>query len=128
VVVGAVEPVRIVEADLVFRARIDTGAGSSSLDAREIVVEEHRVHFVLEDEAGQRRMLYAPIADHALVRGALGSDQRPRIALQLEMAGVRKRVLVSLRDRSRMQYKMLVGRDFLDGDFVVDVARGDGAE
>lgn len=127
-VVGAVEPVRIVEADLVFRARIDTGAGSSSLDAREIAVEDGRVRFVLEDEAGQRRMLSAPLADHALVRGALGSDQRPRIALQLELGGVRKRVLVSLRDRSRMQYKMLVGRDFLAGDFVVDVARGGAVE
>ena len=37
-------------------------------------------------------------------------------------------VLVSLRDRSRMKYKMLVGRDFLAGDFLVDAARGESVD
>jgi hypothetical protein len=48
---------------------------------------------------------------------------RPRVTLELELGGVAKRVRVSLRDRSRMDYKLLVGRDFLAGDFLVDVDR-----
>jgi len=128
VVVGAVERVRIVDANLELVARIDTGAAASSLHAEEIEVEWDRVNFVLPGPDGVRRKMSAPIADHAWVLTTHGRDLRPRVALQIEMGGVRKRVLVSLRDRSRMQYKMLVGRDFLTGNFVVDVARGEGAE
>ncbi len=39
--------------------------------------------------------------------------------------GVEKLLPVSLRDRGGMQYKMLVGRDFLAGDFLVDVGVGE---
>jgi hypothetical protein len=127
-VVGAAERVRVIDADLEVLARIDTGAAACSLHAEEIEVDWDQVHFVLSDGNGVRQRLSAPIADHAWVNSAHGKDLRPRVALQLELGGVRKRVLVSLRDRSRMQYKMLVGRDFLAGDFVVDVARGEGAE
>lgn len=123
VVVGAVEPVGIAEAGFVLPGRIDTGAAASSVHAVEIEVDWDRVHFVLEDGRGGRRPMTAPIADHAWVTSAHGTDLRPRVALHLELRGVRKEVLVSLRDRSRMQYKVLVGRDFLAGDFVVDVAR-----
>ena len=127
-VVGAAEPVRVVDADLTLLARIDTGAAACSLHAEDIEVDWDRVHFVLRDGSGQPRRLSAPIADHAWVQSAHGTDLRPRVALQLELGGVRKRVLVSLRDRSRMKYKMLVGRDFLAGDFLVDAARGESVD
>ena len=40
---------------------------------------------------------------------------------------VEREVLVSLNDRSRMSYTMLLGRNFLDGQFLVDVTGGDDA-
>ena len=121
--IGAVETVRVVEADLAFRARIDTGAAASSIHATGIRVEGARVHFTLENASGERRDLSAALADVARVRSVKGTEVRPRVALELELGGVAKRVRVSLRDRSRMDYKLLVGRDFLAGDFVVDVDR-----
>jgi hypothetical protein len=36
---------------------------------------------------------------------------------------VEKEVQVNLRDRTPMAYKLLVGRDWIRGDFLVDVSR-----
>ena len=123
VVIGAVETLRVVEADLAFRARIDTGAEASSIHATGIRVEGTEVRFTLDDGEGSSRSLSAPIVDVAHVRTAQSVDLRYRVALHLSLRGVEKRVVVSLRDRSSMDYRLLVGRDFLAGDFLVDVGR-----
>ncbi len=81
------------------------------------------MYFKLENARGERRDLSAALADVAHVRSVKGTEVRPRVALALDLGGVVKRVRVSLRDRSQMDYKLLVGRDFLAGDFVVDVDR-----
>jgi hypothetical protein len=36
---------------------------------------------------------------------------------------VRKRILLSLTDRSGMLFRMILGRKALEGDFLVDVSR-----
>jgi hypothetical protein len=126
-VIGGVETLRVREADLAFRARIDTGAAACSVHATDVRIEGALVSFTLENERGERRALRAPIADEAHVTTAHGSDVRPRVALHLSLGRIEKRVLVSLRDRSQMEHKLLVGRDFLAGDFVVDVGRGEAA-
>jgi hypothetical protein len=122
-VISGVETLRVREADLAFRARIDTGAAASSIHATDVRIEGASVSFTVENERGERRALRADIADEARVRSAHGDDLRPRVALHLSLAGVEKRVLVSLRDRSAMEHRLLVGRDFLAGDFAVDVGR-----
>lgn len=122
-VIGGVEPFEVREAGLSFLARIDTGAEASSIHATDVRLEGSRVHFVLENERGERRSLTAPVVDLAHVRTAQGIDVRPRVALHLVLGGVAKSVAVSLRDRSAMEHKLLVGRDFLAGDFLVDVGR-----
>lgn len=121
--IGARETVGVVELGLAFDARIDTGAAASALHATDVEFLGREVRFTAENERGERRTLRLPIADVAEVRTARGSDRRPRVALHLTLRGVEKRVLVSLLDRSVMQHKLLVGRDFLAGDFVVDVSR-----
>lgn len=121
--IGARETVQVVEAGLAFDARIDTGAAASALHARDLEILGREVRFTVANERGEQRTLTLPIADVAEVRTAQGIDRRPRVALHLALGGVEKRVLVSLRDRSAMRHKLLVGRDFLAGDFVVDVSR-----
>jgi hypothetical protein len=43
------------------------------------------------------------------------------VMLPLEWNGVKKDVLVTINDRTDMDYPLLIGRNFLRGDFVVDV-------
>jgi hypothetical protein len=45
------------------------------------------------------------------------------VRLTLSCQGIEKDTLVSLNDRSEMQYPLLLGRDFLSDDFAADVSR-----
>jgi hypothetical protein len=42
---------------------------------------------------------------------------------KIKMGKIEREILLNLNDRSRMDYKFLVGRNLLLGRFVVDVAR-----
>jgi hypothetical protein len=48
-------------------------------------------------------------------------EKRYIIELVVSWKNVNKTVEVNLRDRSRMNYKLLIGRNWLSGDFLVDV-------
>jgi hypothetical protein len=48
-------------------------------------------------------------------------DHRYKVRLTLEWKDVRKEVLVTLNDRTSMEYPLLIGRNFLQNDFLVDV-------
>jgi hypothetical protein len=52
-------------------------------------------------------------------------DRRYKVPLVFEWNGFRKEVLVTLNDRTHMEYPLLVGRNFLSGDFLVDVDKRD---
>ena len=49
-------------------------------------------------------------------------DKRYKVLLTLKWNDVDKEVLVTLNDRADMEYPLLIGRNFLRGDFLVDVA------
>ncbi len=39
--------------------------------------------------------------------------------------GKNKSIPVNLRDRSELEYKLLIGRNWLEGDYLVDVTKDD---
>lgn len=127
-IVGAVEQVWLVPWGLAVRARIDTGAERSSIDARDVSVSGARgrriVRFTLGVDGGRRRTVEAPLAGFRTIVTPGGlAQRRPSIEIELCLAGVRTRVEVTLNDRHRMDFRMIVGRDLLKGRFLVDVAR-----
>ena len=42
---------------------------------------------------------------------------------KIKMGDIEREVLINLNDRTKMEYKFLVGRNVLLGRFIVDVAR-----
>jgi hypothetical protein len=50
-------------------------------------------------------------------------EVRPLVETELALGLVRKKVLVTLTDRSGMLFRMIIGRKALEGDFRVDVAQ-----
>jgi hypothetical protein len=108
------------------RARVDTGAATSSLDARVISITGRKgartVRFKMMGDAGAV-VVELPVADIHRVRtsDAGRPERRPTVELEICVAGRRFTVETNLNDRSQMEYRMLLGRNALEGRFVVDV-------
>jgi hypothetical protein len=132
-VVGAVEEVRVAEARLPFLARVDSGAAACSIHATAIAAKGgatalaesvgKEITFDVVNAHGEKVRVCATLEKMTRVRSAVGAEERPTVYLTLESNGIRKRVLVTLKDREDMDYKLLLGRNWLEGDFVVDVSR-----
>lgn len=122
IMVGAVEDVVLSPWGISFRARIDTGADLSSLDAREIVVRDDVADFKLGRRFGGRR-LRLPVVEWRQIQTATGTEKRPVVELSICLGSKLFRTPVTLKDRSAMLYPFLVGRSALSGSFFVDPSR-----
>lgn len=121
-VIGAIEHVIIEPFGVKVDARIDTGASTTSLDARNIKVSKDTVTFNLSPKFGGAE-LTVPIIAWKHVRTSGSRARRPVVELELCIDAKRIRVLVNLADRSEMRYPLLLGRNVIKGNFVVDPSR-----
>jgi hypothetical protein len=130
-IIGATATVEEVKTDLLFKARVDTGATTSSLHVEDYVIKDEakkmvdnvgrKIRFRIKNYDGESKWMESKIAKVSLVKTSADLEQRYKVPLTLRVHKVQKRVLVTLNDRSQMKYPMLLGRNFLTGDFVVDV-------
>ncbi|WP_236940040.1 ATP-dependent zinc protease [Falsihalocynthiibacter arcticus] len=119
-VIGWIEHVSLPELSLPnIRAKIDTGARTSALHATEITPfqkdGELWVRFVaqLHDEAPNVRV-ETPIYDIRHIKNTGGiPEERIVIRAALHIAGQSWPISVSLTDRSKMRFPMIVGRTAL---------------
>jgi hypothetical protein len=83
------------------------------------------VRFLLKGNDGKTQWVEGIVADAVRVKSSsLKSgevDHRYKVRLTLQWKDVREEVLVTLNDRTSMEYPLLIGRNFLQGDFLVDV-------
>lgn len=135
--VGEIEPVMIKEKKdgkaLRLLARIDTGAKTSSLDATNIEQFERLfgdntetwVRFTIEDSVNKEMVeVESKLVRTAKIKGhGTESERRCIVKLWIQLGKVNKYVEFSLTDRSNFKYPVLVGRNFLNGEFVVDVSK-----
>jgi hypothetical protein len=130
--VGPVEYIKVVELEnMKYLTRIDTGANTTSIHAFDIKVDDDSgdmkgnigktVTFTTMNEKKEFRTLQATIVDAIIIRNAIAKERRYQVELSLYWKGQMKKVLVNLSDRKKMSYKLLIGRNWLAGDYVVDV-------
>lgn len=122
-VIGQTARVEIAESGLEFLGRVDTGAASTSVHAESVRVDGETVNFILVNRSGGRVEMRAPLMKKDVIRNSLGREQRVYVELTVRHDGVTKRVCANLNDRSGLTYPLLLGRDWLQDDFIVDVAR-----
>ncbi len=128
-IIGWIEPVKIPLAGngLEFTAKIDTGADYSSIDIVSLELMQKKfepwVRFKIEDDNGKLRTLELPIYKITRVKRK-GRESQPRFVVIMDICldGIRKSTRVSLLDRHNYKYRLLLGRNFLRNDFVVDPA------
>jgi ribosomal protein S6--L-glutamate ligase len=128
VLIGRIEWVHLPDVKLKFKARIDTGAKTTSMHAVNIEEVEQRgelfVKFQTVDPEGKPVDLVRKVDTTQRVSNTGGFvTKRYVIKEKIKMGGVEREVLINLNDRSKMEYKFLIGRNVLLGRFIVDVAR-----
>lgn len=127
-VIGAVEEVLLLPWEIRLRARVDTGAAISSIDARGIQIRRTRggrsVRFSLVSDTGGRITLQLPLAGYEVLKSPdAPRERRPLVEMDVCVAGSRVPLRFTLNDRSGMQYRVLLGRNMLADRFLVDAGR-----
>ncbi len=118
-VFGWVEKATLQPWGVEVKAKLDSGALTSSLDARDIEVfdkeDEEWVRFRLrlEDEASGETFterMELPLYRDLRVRGAGGRDERPVVLMKVCLGDTVYEEQFGLRDREEMHYPLLLGR------------------
>ncbi|HUH37323.1 MAG TPA: RimK/LysX family protein [Spongiibacteraceae bacterium] len=129
IIVGSAEYVTLSPPDTHQRARIDTGAETSSIgiaDYRHFERDGKRwieVTFPAKDgepEAVIRRPLVRMVR---IKRHNAESVRRPVIKLTVQLGSIKEEIEFTLADRDDFDYPVLIGRNLLSGRAVVDVSR-----
>lgn len=123
-IIGAVEMVSIRELNgYHVHAKIDTGAKSSSLHCDTIRLDNGMVYFSIHGKGDNaaHHSYEIPAAMIETVRSSNGiAQQRIFVKLTIKIGHASIETLVSLNDRSKMKYPLLIGRRLLAGRFLVD--------
>lgn len=125
-ILGWVEYVHLIEPGFELKAKLDTGARTSSLDAR--IIKKFRqygkrwVRFaVRHPETGEETVLVRERERTiGIVQHEGENDVRPTVIMAVCLAGKTREIEVSLVDRSRFEYPMLVGRRALKRFALID--------
>lgn len=129
--IGATTTVTEISSGLPFSARVDTGATTCSIHCEAVEIKNadadpkknvgKPIRFLVKNKEGKTKWVESKIVDHVTVRTAAQDDERYKVHLKFRWEDVVKRVAVTLDDRQNMQYPLLLGRNFLRDDFLVNV-------
>lgn len=128
---GAIENVYVDEVKASFDTRIDTGAESSSLDARNIILFERdgsqwvRFDVFTQGDKQPAKTFESKVERFVRIKQDSDekSDRRPVIHAHLEIGQYKAETELNLSDRSHLEYPLLLGRKFMQDIAVVDVGQ-----
>jgi len=107
-----------------IKAKVDTGAKSSSVHAWDIELDDDVVRFNLHPLQDDESIVIAAVArlvEHREVRSSNGEvDVRPVIRTPAVVRGQRFDIELSLTSRDEMGFRMLLGRSAMRRRFIVD--------
>lgn len=130
VIVGELEKFYLVGAELVYDARIDSGAETSSLDARnikrferdgnnwvrfDVPIPDSDDFMTLEREVARRVKIIQSSTDE--------SERRVVVELQFMIGNHQQQAEFTLTDRSHLSHRVLVGRNILRDVMLIDVGK-----
>lgn len=138
-VVGWVEFVTLEEPGIIAKAKLDTGAKTSSIHAEDIEYftrgGQQWVRFEFEKPKRpakhgmpsvprQKKMIEAPVKRMVKIKQhTVDFVQRPAVDLDLKIGEKTYKVEFTLTDRDSFIYPVLLGRRFLETALIVDPAR-----
>ena len=113
-----------------IRARIDSGARTSSIQATEIKLikknDEDWVHFVvypLQRNSNVKVLCSSKLVDKRSIKGSFGiSEERLIIKESVTIGEDTFDIELSLANRNTMEFKMLLGREALSSRYLINPA------
>lgn len=130
--IGATALVTEVSTGFSLPARVDTGATCCSIHYAQLEIKDAAedpktnigkpVRILIQPPDGDGEWIETKIVDHVTVRTSESEDNRYKVRLKFRVDDVEKKVLVTLNDREKMKYPVLLGRNFLRDDFLVNVS------
>ena len=123
VIIGWREWIELPDFEIKLKAKIDTGAKSSSLDVVSVNRKDNLVYFTasLSRKKNELIDLVLPLHRMTFVKSSNGiSQERYFVLMTIVMGGVKKDIEVSLACRKHMLHRMLLGREALQDDFLID--------
>ena len=132
-VIGATAKLTLGNTGIEFPARIDTGAKTCSLHVEEWEIEDEEetmrdnigkpIRFRVQDPHDEENQTWvqSKVVGYAIYKTSEKGERRYKVKVKLRWKDLEKEVLVNLNDRSKMEFPLLVGRNYLRGDIVVDV-------
>ncbi|MDX9740215.1 MAG: ATP-dependent zinc protease [Gammaproteobacteria bacterium] len=128
-VIGSIERVHLSPPGMMLEARIDTGAESSSIDARDITEFKRDgntwVRFRIMDHDNQTTEIERRVVRHARILQSSTSEaeRRPVVRLRIAIGSHAQVAEFTLTDREHLSYPILIGRNVLNDVMLVDVSR-----
>jgi hypothetical protein len=121
--VGHIEVVEV--NGMTFPAKLDTGADVSSMNAVNIKRfkkdGQDMVTFTYQNNQGDKQEFTKPVIDVMRIKAKKGEkvNIRPVVEMKVKLGDLEKEVRVNLQDRSRFEYSMILGKNFLKYGAVV---------
>lgn len=129
-IVGSEEWALLEDFDLALLARVDTGATTSGIDAQNIQQFERDgkkwYRFDVPDLKGELHHLEGRFVRNAEIYQSSNSDStqiRPVVNLKIRLGDVTKNAEFTLANRGHMVYALLLGREFMKDDVLVDIGK-----
>jgi len=130
-VIGATATLLEKQSELLFHARVDSGAKSCSLHIEKMEIEGEAekmvdnigkvIRFQVKNGDKKTHWLESKIAGYVIIKTSDHKERRYKVPLTFRWKNLEKEVLVTLNNRSQMEYPLLLGRNYLRGDFLIDV-------
>jgi hypothetical protein len=130
-IIGATAIIVEPQSQLSFLARVDTGAASCSIHCEEWAIEDEaelmqenigkQIRILLGNHKDEPEWIESQIDRCVTVKTSERKEIRYKVPLTFRWKNVEKQVVVTLNNRGHMNYPVLLGRNFLEGDFVVDI-------
>ena len=126
-IIGSIENVRLVPPNIVLKARIDTGAKTTSIDARNITLFERDgkewVRFDIVGGKKEHTIEKKVTKTVQIKRHGTESQDRYVVKMRIILGDVSQLISVNLNDRDAYLYPVLIGRNFLRDYCIVDVGK-----
>lgn len=124
-IVGGVEALYLVPMKTPFHARMDTGAETSSLDVRNARPFERDgekwISFdVVNRKNDEKYHFEKPLKRRTTIVRTGKKERRYVVQMGIKMGEELINAEFTLNDRSRFDYQILIGRNILNGRFVID--------